>query len=170
MIRLTVATLAALYAILYVFGDDARRPAEAVSRAESPALDLSLTSYLPDLPDEATVARGRVSDREAVRAALEAGQIARAERKDRPMHGAVDPAKVDAMQAPAVPADTWYVTGQRVNLREGPGTSNPVVTQVTYGMPAEVLDDRDGWYRIRLTDGSASGWISGKFLDDRKPG
>jgi len=170
MIRLTVATLAALYAVLYVFGDDVRRQSDAVSRAETPALDLSLTSYLPDLPDEATVARGRVSDREAVRVALEAGQIARTEHANKPMRGAAAVAKVDVMQAPAVSADTRYVTGRRVNLRAGPGTSNPVVGQVTNGMAAEVLDNRDGWYRIRLTDGSASGWISGKFLDDRKPG
>ena len=64
----------------------------------------------------------------------------------------------------------WYVTGSRVNLRGGPGTGNAVVGQVTFGTEAEVLTDRDGWYEIRLADGSASGWIFGRFLNEELPG
>jgi len=170
MIRLTVATLAALYTLLYVFGDDTRRPAESVSRAEAPALGLSLAGYLPDLPEDRTVTQGRVSDREAIRKALEAGQFARDQHKSEPMRGSVVPASVDAMKVPAVSADTWYVTGERVNLRDGPGTSNPVVGQAIFGMAAEVLDDRDGWYRVRLADGAVTGWIFGRFLNEERPG
>ena len=170
MIRLTVATLAALYAVLYVFGDETRRPAEAVSRAEAPALDLPLAGALTETTEVTKVARSRISESEAVRLALEAGHNARNERKAKPMRGSVVLASADPMQAPAISAEMWYVTGARVNLRQGPGTSNPVVGQVTFGMAAEVLDNRDGWYRIRLADGSASGWIFGKFLDDERPG
>ena len=64
----------------------------------------------------------------------------------------------------------WYVTGSRVNLRGGPGKSNAVVGQVTFGAEAEVLTDKDGWFQIRLADGSASGWIFGKFLGEKLPG
>lgn len=173
MIRLTVATLVALYAVLYYLGDEGNRPDEAVARTEAPRLGVALANYLPDLPDEADFAQGRISEEEAVRQALEAGAAIRGERKSRPRNGnAVVLASANAPVA-AVPAETgptWYVTGSTVNLREGPGTSNPVVGQATFGKAAEVLEDRDGWYRIRLSDGSASGWIFGRFLSEQKPG
>ena len=57
-----------------------------------------------------------------------------------------------------------------MNLRQGPGTGNAVVAQVTRGMEAEVLESQNGWYQIRTADGSLSGWISGKFLTEKQPG
>jgi uncharacterized protein YgiM (DUF1202 family) len=172
MIRLTVVTLAALYFVLYVFGDETRRP-EEVSRAEGPGLTLGLASYLPELPDTATVATSsRISEAEAVKRALEAGAELRAERKSSPRTGGIVFASADVADkaVPGTTASTWYVTGERVNLRGGPGTSNPVVGQITFGSSAEVLEDQGGWYRIRPSDGSASGWIFGKFLSQQQPG
>ena len=76
---------------------------------------------------------------------------------------------VDAVEEPK-PVKAWFVTGSRVNVRQGPGTGNAVVGQVTQGMEAQVLETRDGWMQIVTKDGGASGWISGRFLEERQPG
>lgn len=55
-----------------------------------------------------------------------------------------------------------FCTANLLNVREGPGTSYPVITQITYGQ-AFVLDSVDGnWGRIYLPNisGYKKGWIS----------
>lgn len=166
MIRLTVATLAALYAVLFYLGDDTRRAAD-VSRTVNDGLTLAV--FVPDVStaEAATAVNPRMTDAEAIRAALAAGAELRSERKRVPLAGEIRIAST----ATALPQETrtdplWTVTGDRVNLRGGPGTSNAVVGQVGQGDQAEVLEDRDGWYRIELANGSASGWIYGRFLSE----
>jgi len=57
------------------------------------------------------------------------------------------------------------VSGNRVNLRSGPGTSHAVVTQLVRGEEVEVLvDQSDGWVKLRALDGNDIGWMSGRFL------
>lgn len=175
MFRLIAATLAALYGILYVFGDEARRPAE-VSRAEPLGFEFLSTTTIPAGTPTGRVHVSEISDREAIDLALAAGKSVRDERKIKPSRTvAVAAVSVEpAAEAPAPAAEDvsryWYVTGSRVNLRGGPSTSDAVVGQVTLGTEAEVLADADGWYQIRLADGSASGWIFGKFLDEKRAG
>lgn len=172
MFRLIAVTLAALYGVLYVFGDEARRPAE-VARAEPMGFGLLKAAALPFDLGSPKLHVSEISDREAVELALAAGESIREQRTVKPRLGAAatlvaanSTGASDTVSAPAY----WYVTGSRVNLRGGPGTSNAVVGQVTFGAEAEVLGDADGWYQIRLADGSASGWIFGKFLDANRPG
>ena len=173
MFRLIAVTLAALYAILYVFGDETRRP-DTVARAEPMRLAFAAPAFdlFNDSPDP--VLLSGISEAEAVEMALAAGRAFRNEEpRTAPVNIAsannAEPVLIDAAAA-APEVSYWYVTGSRVNLRGGPGTSNPVVGQVTLGTEAEVLSDRDGWYEIRLADGSATGWISGKFLGQQRPG
>lgn len=54
------------------------------------------------------------------------------------------------------------VTGDGVNLREGPGTSFDVVGRLDRGDRAEVIELRDGWAWVRV--GGAEGWMSERFL------
>lgn len=62
-------------------------------------------------------------------------------------------------------SDLRTVSGSRVNLREGPSTAYPVVTQLLRGEDVEVLDDSgDGWVRLRALDGDNVGWMSDSFL------
>lgn len=168
MFKLIVATCAALYAILLVFGDETRRPAE-VARAEPQALSVITPAALTTLESTPTLTSD-ISEREAVQLAIAAGKAIREERRNAgPKTIAVAAAgPVETVDAPETPY--WYVTGSRVNLRGGPGTSNAVVGQATFGTQAEVIGDSNGWYQIRLADGSASGWIFGKFLDEKLPG
>ena len=167
MFRLVAVTFAALYFILLVFGDESRRPAE-VARSEPLGLKLVSASVLPA---DATVSThtSRVSDREAIEMAIAAGKAIREERRASASETFVALRPETDLQ-PEPDMTFWYVTGSRVNLRGGPGTANAVVGQVTFGAEAEVLSDQDGWYQIRLADGSAAGWIFGKFLNENLPG
>lgn len=57
-----------------------------------------------------------------------------------------------------------YVTGNRVNFRSGPTTSDGVVGALTEGAPVEALGPTDGdWVHIRDADGR-EGYMSGQFL------
>ncbi len=59
---------------------------------------------------------------------------------------------------------TATVTGARVNVRTGPGTNFPVVTQVNTNDVVTLKDQAFGWYRVVLSDGSTTGWIAGWLL------
>ncbi len=170
MIRLVAVTLAGIYCVLYVFGDEVRRPAE-VSRAEPLGLQLVAAASNPFEASQQRVHISDISDEEAVQLAMAASERIRAERAtpvEAPLTvaAAPDTAAIVPDEEPAY----WYVTGSLVNLRRGPGTSNPVIGQARLGAEAEVLSDANGWYEIRLVDGSAAGWIFGRFLDEQRPG
>ena len=171
MLKLTVATLAALFVVLHVFGDPDRRPTVARDAVNPEVQGLTLAGFADvteDSPKLASVTLA-VSDAEAIRMALAAGKVARAERDAAPMRG--HSASVTPVVAnPGAEQGFWYVVGSRVNLRQGPGTASFVVAQVTMGMEAEVLESQNGWHRIRLSDGSVSGWIYSKFLTEQRPG
>ena len=175
MVRLLVVTLAALYTILYVFGDETRRP--EVARSEPLSIDLVKAAYLPnDAVFTVPLHTSDISEDEAVQIALAAGVKTRSERKSKPLLGgltlaaATEAAPTTEEAIEDAPAEYWYVTGTRVNLRSGPGTSNGVVGSLTLGTEALVLADDRGWYQIRTADGSVAGWIFGKYLSEQLPG
>lgn len=59
---------------------------------------------------------------------------------------------------------TATVTGNKVNVRTGPGTTFPVMTQVNSGDTVTIKDSAFGWNRIVLPDGITTGWIAGWLL------
>ena len=99
MIRLVAVTLASIYGILYVFGDEARRPAE-VSRAEPLGLRLVAAAALPFEADEGRLHVSDISDSEAVELALAAGERIRNARST-PRE---EPVRVAALEAAVTPA------------------------------------------------------------------
>ena len=181
MFKLIVVTLAAFYVILHVFGDPSRRP--AVTRDAPAALTLaSLIGVDEKIVETSLAPEPLLSDAEAIALAVEAGARVRREKESGPqvvtLRGvpevievaAVDSDQLEAPVIEAAPVAKWFVSGTRVNLRQGPGTSNAVVTQVTLGTEAEVIDRQNGWMQIVTTDGATTGWISGKFLKEQAPG
>lgn len=57
--------------------------------------------------------------------------------------------------------DIRYVTGSRVNLREGPGTSFAVVGKLSDGDEVEVLKaNDDGWLQVLTSDTGNIGWMA----------
>ena len=47
-----------------------------------------------------------------------------------------------------------------LNVREAPGTNNPILKQLQKGTACTVLEEKDGWGRI-----SAGGWVSLDYLE-----
>jgi len=180
MIKLVAATIAALFTILLVFGDETRR--EDVSQSKrGPAFEFSLASFIPQSKDIDKVELNPVSvisDAEAVEIAVAAGELLRSKRNGTSREDVVakvstiDPtaSRVEPVAEGLQLADYWYVSGARVNLRAGPGTANAVVAQLRMGTEAEILSDTAAdWIEIRTTDGTA-GWISSNFLTETAPG
>lgn len=56
------------------------------------------------------------------------------------------------------------VTADSLRVREGPGTSYPVIAGLTLGDAVTVLAAEDGWQNIRLS-GQASGWVSQDYVE-----
>lgn len=178
MFKYLVTSLVSIYAVLTIFGDEARRP-EVARQAQDEVTGLTLAAFAMPAPEtEIRVPSSGISETEAVQIAMQAGEDYRANRKTSPLRGMVASAAPDTASPSAVSPATaepaalgsalWYVTGTSVNLRSGPGTGNAVVAKVALGDSAEVLADSDGWYEIR--SGETRGWIFGKFLSERKPG
>lgn len=58
---------------------------------------------------------------------------------------------------------TIRITKTAVNLREGPGTSFPVLTVVAKGMEVAVLEVNAGWSRVRV-GGNTLGWMANSTM------
>jgi hypothetical protein len=67
------------------------------------------------------------------------------------------------------PTCTGTVTGNLVNVRQGPGTTYAVVAQVNAGTVVAVLEFSPDWVKVKLPNGVV-GWISSAYLrHDCKP-
>lgn len=58
------------------------------------------------------------------------------------------------------------VIGNGVNVRNGGSLSSNVITQLNYSDVVTVIGQDNGWYNIKLSDGTV-GWIYGKYLSLR---
>jgi hypothetical protein len=167
MFKYLVASLAAIYSVLLIFGDEDRRP-DVARKATDEITGVTLASFqIPSFGTDVQPIISDISDAEAIDIALKAAEDHRATRDRTPLRGmiaAIETPESDTIEASQPMADLWYVTGTTVNLRAGPGTGNAVVGQVVEGEAAEVLSGQDGWYQIRTADGGVEGWIFGRFL------
>ncbi len=67
-------------------------------------------------------------------------------------------------------ADTLYITGSRVNLRQGPGTDNAIVASLVLGTKTVALGaENDGWVMIRDTQTGTEGYMAARFLSPTRP-
>ncbi|KEJ95144.1 hypothetical protein SUH3_23865 [Pseudosulfitobacter pseudonitzschiae] len=65
----------------------------------------------------------------------------------------------------AIALDVRAVSGNRVNLRGGPGTNFGVVDSLTRGAQVEILQDPgNGWVKLRPLDGGPEGWMADFLL------
>lgn len=65
----------------------------------------------------------------------------------------------------AAQGDIRTVSGNRVNVRGGPGTDFGVVSRLVRGDAVEVLqDDGTGWVLMRPLDGNVEGWMADFLL------
>ncbi|WP_210529115.1 SH3 domain-containing protein [Rubellimicrobium arenae] len=115
-----------------------------------------VTALAAETPSEAEVEPG--PDPDAALGPVEA-LAAIAPELTTPREEVVDVASADAAGA------LRRVTGDRVNVRLGPGVEFDVVGQVDAGDMAEVVDRDGGWVRVRMPSGEL-GWMSARFLAD----
>lgn len=63
-----------------------------------------------------------------------------------------------------------YVTGDRVNLRDGPSTDNAIVAALTLGSQTVLLSEaEEGWLQIQVSQTGQVGFMSGDFLSTTAP-
>ncbi len=57
-----------------------------------------------------------------------------------------------------------YVSGNSVNMRSGPSTSNAVIRALGRGAATELIGQENGWAHIRDLSSGDTGYMSAKFL------
>lgn len=63
--------------------------------------------------------------------------------------------------------DMRIVSGDWVNMRNGPSTNDAVLDTLPRGTKAEVITlNGDGWAQIRLRDNGQVGWMAARLLSD----
>lgn len=148
----------------------------AVTRAESPTSDLVAPPPEPaaltlEPVTDAAAAESRAAALEpmggpeglpATPVAPDEALAALAPSLASPPAAAPDAAPAPLVEAAAPAGSRREVSGDRVNLREGPGTTFDVVGRLARGEVAEVIERRDGWARVRV--GANEGWMSERFL------
>ena len=77
----------------------------------------------------------------------------------------VDTQSQPAVAIAAVTNDIRTVSGNRVNVRGGPGTDFGIVSRLVRGDAVEVLEDNGtGWVRMRPVDSDVEGWMADFLL------
>lgn len=56
------------------------------------------------------------------------------------------------------------VVATRLNVRAGPGPEHPVVGKLAQGEQVRVLEEMNGWKRVRPDAGGLEGWVAGEFV------
>ncbi len=64
--------------------------------------------------------------------------------------------------------DVGTITGDAVNVRFDPAASGEVLGQLNRGFQLRIVEERQGWYRIKPLPG-AIGWISSDFVKELPP-
>lgn len=75
-----------------------------------------------------------------------------------------------SQKTPKVKIDTatyMFVTGNRVRIRNGPGTDNPVMGHLDRGDRVRVQGNNSGWSEVVTSFGR--GWMSSNYLSSKQP-
>jgi uncharacterized protein YraI len=69
------------------------------------------------------------------------------------------------------PAQVFTVTAASLNVRSGPGASNPTVagSPLAQGTTVHAQQARDGWTQITVPSSGATGWVSSRYLQPAVP-
>ena len=55
------------------------------------------------------------------------------------------------------------ITASALNIRSGPGTGNSIVGKAYKGQTVTILESKDGWHKVKLSNGT-EGWGSGDYI------
>ena len=56
------------------------------------------------------------------------------------------------------------VVASRLNVRAGPGAEHAIVGKLSRGEQVRVLEEMNGWKRVRPDVGGLEGWVAGEYL------
>ncbi len=66
-------------------------------------------------------------------------------------------------------ANTVFVTDSfEITMRTGPSNNNKIIKMLRSDAPLEVLEEQDGWIRVRARDGK-EGWVLSRFTQKSLP-
>lgn len=178
MIRLlvfTVATLAALFVVMSIYGAGSLRKTAPVAETPRPAAqDAGRENFVSAQPESrpAPIAEAGDPAPELVKASVQTPEKVQ-KFPGPPLRPSPEHAG-RATQEPAAPppgaqGPVLYVTGNSVNFRAGPSTGDRVIGALGRGEAVEALGPTDtSWVNIRDTQGRI-GYISGQFLSGDAP-
>ncbi|MFM2390153.1 MAG: hypothetical protein RLZZ437_1708 [Pseudomonadota bacterium] len=179
MFKLTALLCAAMFCVLLIAGEDrgqlrpglANAPvavAQPTPTEPAPQVVLAAAAVAPADASPADVASvsAPVSVTPAPEDTAQEATFSLATYSDAPA--------VSAATSVAAPAQTAgsvaYVDARSVNVREGPGTDNPVLTRLTRGEAVTIVaTDDTGWARIRLEGDGLEGFMSTEYLSATAP-
>lgn len=194
MIRLTLFLCAGLFLLMLIGGQDRGqlRPGLARAAAERAAEPVTAPVAVADAEEEpapvlVTAAPVAAPDPEpapvvtaaAEPAAPEVDAAATAVIGDVPVFtlstfadgaAVISPAAGASAPDPGGDVQVFYISGRSVNVREGPGTENPVLARLTRGEAVGVVwTDDTGWARVRIEGDGIEGYVSTDFLSPTAP-
>ena len=166
MIRLTLLLCGGLYLGLLVLGEDHGQKRYGLMLAEEPPAAAPSPQAVDDAVKDVVFIPARTVMEPTKVAAATAAAIPAA------VPLVTEVAAVTALPAPLpepeIPGGTLFsVVSRQVNVREGPGTTFPVVGSLSRGEQIlVVLDDSpvEGWSRVRLEGDGVEGYIATRLL------
>lgn len=66
---------------------------------------------------------------------------------------------------PATGSKTYVVSGDYVNVRSGPSTSNQIINTLAAGTSIQVLQTSNGWSKVSYATGT--GWMSSQYIREK---
>jgi uncharacterized protein YgiM (DUF1202 family) len=75
------------------------------------------------------------------------------------------PPMPEATMPPSPGPPYFYVTVDGLALRAGPGTSNPILTTLSFNQQVEMLGtNAGGWFQVRDPSTGTVGWVASRYL------
>ena len=64
-----------------------------------------------------------------------------------------------------VEATTGKINSETVNVRKEPSTNSTIIEQLDKSSKVEILEQEDGWYKIKASEKNITGYVSEKLVD-----
>lgn len=178
MLKLIALLCAAMFGVLLIAGEDRGQMRPGLANApivpentaaalqEAPPVVLAAATAAPEAADVAPVSAPVTVDAGATPATeqtIEDTVFSLANYAD-------EAPVVEVPAEPQTAGDLAYVAAASVNVREGPGTGNPVITRLTRGEAVLIVSTDDtGWARIRIEGDGLEGFMSLEYLSASAP-
>lgn len=134
---------------------DAKAATRATDPRPEPAAEVTRAAYTAPSYDLRAPAEAELAAVDPSVLASFSNVLKRDEETATVIPAAVQPEVVEAV------ADMRAVTGNRVNMRNGPGTSYSIVSRLERGDEVEVLaEPGNGWLKLRVSDSGRIGWMA----------